>query len=90
MTVGWSYIGTLGIVLLSPGLFRYLLSPEGNCESSAREGPLDGLSILLYVFDEPKLRFQFLLVIRLFQSHENLYCTFIMHFKALRRVLRRA
>ena len=33
------------------------LSPEGNCESSAREGPLDGLSIL-YVFHEPKLRFQ--------------------------------
>ena len=25
MTVGWSYIGTLGIVLLSPGLFRYPL-----------------------------------------------------------------
>ena len=25
MTVGWSYIGTLGIVLLFPGLFRHLL-----------------------------------------------------------------
>ena len=35
-----------------------MLSPEGNRESSDREGPLDSLSIL-YVFDEQKLRFQF-------------------------------
>ena len=34
------------------------LSPEGNCESSTREGPLDSLSILLYVIDEPKLGLQ--------------------------------
>ena len=33
------------------------LSPEGNCESSTREGPLDSLSIL-YVIDEPKLGLQ--------------------------------
>ena len=32
-------------------------SPEGNCENSAREGPLDGLSIL-YVVDKPKFDFQ--------------------------------
>ena len=34
-----------------------LLSPEGNCESSTREGSLDSLSIL-YVIDEPKLGLQ--------------------------------
>ena len=31
----------------------FLLSPEGNFKSSAREGPLDSLSIL-HVIDEPK------------------------------------
>ena len=46
-------------VFLVPYLDHYLandiLFPEGNYESSAREGPLDSLSIL-YVIDEPKLR----------------------------------
>ena len=35
-----------------------ILSPEGNCESSTREGPLDSLSILLYVIDVSKLGLQ--------------------------------
>ena len=33
------------------------LSPEGNCESGVREGPIDSLSIL-YVIDDPKLGLQ--------------------------------
>ena len=36
---------------------HFNLSPEENCESTTREGPLDSLSIL-YVIDEPKLGLQ--------------------------------
>ena len=51
-----------------------ILSPEGNCESSAREGPLDYLSILIYMSLRSKNRsFDFGMVICLFEIHENLY-----------------
>ena len=38
-------------------VLHFLLSPEGNCESGTREGPLDSLSIL-YVIDKPNLGLQ--------------------------------
>ena len=67
------------------------LSPEGNCESSAREGPFDSLSILLLCrLRNKNWSFYFELVICLFEILKNLYCDGIALRTALQTALRTA